>query len=194
MSGGLQKPGRPATLVAKGSQAAKILVAYSSRSGTTQEVAETIGNELAKCGAAVDVADTNTINDLHPYNAVVIGSPINYDHWLPQARQFVIDNESQLKDIPVAFFFTCLVLSKSTLKSSKKAETYRIKLEQLSSLVNPVSITGFAGVLDYSNMSVSTKIVSQLIYKLLGVTEGDYRDMDAIRSWSNNIYSNLKSG
>ena len=56
--------------------AAHILVAYTTRKGSTAEIALAIAKELENTGAAVTVSDMATVSSLDGYNAVVIGAPV----------------------------------------------------------------------------------------------------------------------
>ena len=54
----------------------KVLIAYATRSGTTAEVARTIGEEIEKTGTQVDVLSVDKVNGLESYDAVVLGAPM----------------------------------------------------------------------------------------------------------------------
>lgn len=54
----------------------KVLVAYTTNSGSTQQVAEAVAGELGKTGAAVEVCRLEEVGDLSPYGAVVVGGPM----------------------------------------------------------------------------------------------------------------------
>ena len=166
----------------KGGQ--KILVAYASESGTTAEVAEAIGKVLCQEGNTVDTKRVKNVNDLNGYDAVIIGSSIQYDRWMPEAAELVKANQKILQQLPVAYFFTCLVLHKLNTKGDLKAKKYSDKLQALVPQVKPVSIGGFVGVLDYSKMGFFSRLLMKVILFNKGVKEGDYRDWDAIRAWA----------
>ena len=51
----------------------KILVAYATMAGSTVEVAQGVGEEIAKSGYQVDILPINEIKDLQAYDGVVIG-------------------------------------------------------------------------------------------------------------------------
>jgi menaquinone-dependent protoporphyrinogen oxidase len=141
----------------KGGQ--KILVAYASESGTTAEVAEAIGEVLCQEGNTVETK------------------------WVKKA-ELVKANQKILQQLPVAYFFTCLVLHKLNTKGDLKAKKYSDKLQALVPQVKPVSIGGFVGVLDYSKMGFFSRLLMKVILFNKGVKEGDYRDWDAIRAWA----------
>jgi menaquinone-dependent protoporphyrinogen oxidase len=171
----------------------KILVAYASEFGTTGEVAKAIGEVLCQEGNTVETKWVKHVTDMQHYNAFIVGSAIQYDRWMPEATEFIIANQTILSKRPVAFFFTCLVLSKQSEKAAHKAKTYSDKLYSLVPHVKPVSVGRFAGVLDYSKMSFFFRLIARGIFVIVRVQEGDYRDWDAIRSWAKGIHLKLSS-
>ena len=171
----------------------KILVAYASQFGTTGEVAEAIGKILCQAGATVETKWVKNVKDIKNYDAIIIGSAIQYDRWMPEATEFVAANQNILSKLPVAYFFTCLVLSKQTEKTEHKAMVYSDKLYALAPQVRPLSVGRFAGVLDYSKMSFFFRLIFKVISSITGVPEGDYRDWDTIRSWAKSVHYKLSN-
>ncbi len=171
----------------------KVLVAYEIGSGSTEEVADFIGNILFQDGNIVEIKNIRDEIDLTSYDSIIIGSTIRYDNWMSNARKFVKNNQEILSKIPVAFFFTCLVLSRKTDKTIRKAKGYSDKLYDIAPRVKPISVGGFAGVLDYSKISLVPRLILKLYLVILRVKEdvrvkeGDYRDWNAINSWVKSI-------
>lgn len=165
----------------------KILIAYASQFGTTGEVAEAIGDTLAQAGHVVVTQWVKNVKDLSEYDAVVVGSAIQYDKWMPEAADFVIANQNFLEKIPVAYFFTCLTLSKRTEKTERQARGYSDKLYALAPKVKPVDIGRFAGAVDYRRMSFFLRLILGSLLFVMGVKAGDYRDWEAIRTWAKSI-------
>lgn len=165
----------------------RVLVAYESKFGSTSEVAHFIGKEIAKNGLTVDVRKIIDIDYLENYKQVVIGSAIQYDNWMPEARQFVEKNKNMLINQSVSLFFSCLVLSKKSESANQKAIGYANKLNLLLPQVNTEKIGRFAGVLSYSKMSFGTRLFAKGLFSIIGVKEGDYRNWDSIRLWTNSI-------
>lgn len=165
----------------------KILVAYASQFGTTGEVAEAIGDTLSQEGHIVETHWVKNVKDIREYDAIVVGSAIQYDKWMPEATDFVITNQSILEKMPVAYFFTCLTLSKRNEKTERQAMGYSAKLYSLAPNIKPVDIGQFAGAVDYSKMSFFLRLILGGLLTVMGVKEGDYRDWEAIRTWAKNI-------
>ena len=161
---------------------ARILVTYATGHGSTAGVAATIAEALRGAGAEVDLAPVAGAPAPAAYAAVVVGSPIRYDTWLPAAQNWVHTHQSVLATRPVAYFFTCIALSIASDKGSgaKYADTVRA----ICPIVQPVSVGGFAGALDLSNFSILTLLPACLMFRYLGAKPGDYRDIPAIRAWA----------
>jgi len=110
----------------------KILVTYASQYGTTGEVAEAIGEVLCENGNTVETKWVKNVKDVTGYDAVIVGSPIQYDKWMPEATDFVRMHQNTLSKLPVAYFFTCLTLAHQSEKAERQAETYADKLYALA--------------------------------------------------------------
>lgn len=165
----------------------KFLVAYASRCGTTGGVAEAIGHSLCHNGAIVDVRLINGVTDLTSYEAVIVGSAIRSDRWLPETSAFVEKNRQLLSGIPVAYFLTCLTMSRPSKKNLAKARSYLNPVISAVPEVKPVDIGLFAGVLDYGKLPFHIRMVMRLKMSSKGVSEADYRDWEAIRRWSEGL-------
>lgn len=162
----------------------KILVAYASKCGSTGEVAEAIGQVLCDAGAAVDVRLAKNVTDVSPYRAVIVGSAIRASRWLPEASKFVETHREALSRVPVAYFLTCVILGDDTEENRRTAAAY---LDPVREMVQPVDVGLFAGVMDYSKLS----FVFRLMMKVMGATEGDFRDWEAIRAWADGLHPAL---
>ena len=169
--------------------------------GSTGEIANFIGKILIQKNYDVEIMSvknaTELMTDLKTYKAVIIGSPIQYDNWVREVRQFAKNNRKSLSELPVAYFFSCLALSQQSKKPKEaklKGLVYSNTLRSLLPEVNPVSVGGFAGVLDYSKMPFLPRIVFKAIMPILGVKEADYRNWSAINEWAENVHTKFNCG
>jgi menaquinone-dependent protoporphyrinogen IX oxidase len=192
----------------------KILVTYTTMSGSTVEVAQAVADRLGQDGTNVDLLPISQITDISSYEAVVLGAPIILG-WHRDMVNFIVENQEKLKDVPVAYFATQLHLTKlpetevhgvsifldpklarlpanpDKMNISEKrgtpASCVGPALEK-APLVRPVSVGFFGGNLDYSTLKLLPKLFVKLIIR--GV-EGDYRNWDAIREWVDAIHPQL---
>jgi menaquinone-dependent protoporphyrinogen oxidase len=159
----------------------RILVAYSSQTGSTAGVADALGKQLAAGGAAVDVRQAKEVVDLSAYSAVVIGSAIHGGKWLPEAMTFVQANQSKLRQMPTAYFLVCLMMANATEENRRWVATF---LEPVRALVRPVAEGRFAGALLYNKYSLFEGLGMRVFGRSQHLAEGDYRDWDAIHAWA----------
>lgn len=163
----------------------KLLVAYSSRTGSTVGVAEAIGKTLTEHGLEVVVREMKDVSDLSSYKAAVVGSAIQNRQWLPEAMDFVRANRAALNAMPVAAFLVCMTLA---MRRGDYSEQVSAWLDPVRALVKPVSVGLFPGALDISKIPSGSDRLKFRLSVLFGVwTEGDHRDWDAIRTWANSL-------
>ncbi len=160
-----------------------ILVTYATRTGSTAGVAETIAHMLIESGLQVDICPMSEVKDLSPYRAVVAGSAIQGQKWLPEAMQFVKANRAALSRKPFAAFLVCITLSMDG------AEKFRPGVSEwmapVRALVRPVSEGLFAGALDFRKTPFSLNSLLMRVPVLMGIwKQGDHRDWQAIRAWA----------
>ena len=168
----------------------KILVTYASRTGSTAEIAESIGKTLSEDGAHVDVISMNDVKDLSGYRAVVAGSAIRGSKWLPEAMQFIQTHRSTLAKKQFAMFTVCITLA------MKNAENYRTGVTgwvaPVRALVKPLDEGFFAGMLDFKKMPFNKDTLLFRISVALGIfPRGDHRDWNAVNTWAKGLRSVL---
>lgn len=162
----------------------RILVAYATRYGSTAGIAEAIGDELRKAGDEVDVRPVTEVDDLSPYRAVIIGSPIYMGKWLPESQVFIERHQQHLRSMPVAYFTMGLTIKEGDPEILRKAEA---SMDQVRMLVKPVDIALFAGRLESSSLSFTDRT----IVKLIRAKTGDFRNWEAVRAWAEAVRPKL---
>ena len=190
----------------------KVLVAYSTKSGSTGEVAEAIGKALREGGLTVDISPAKEVIELSAYGAAIVGSPILYGKWHSQALKLLKRHQEALSRIPVAYFTTCMELTRLPEKKARDMAVYLDpslgrppqvagklsafeKSHLLSAFLDPVlkkvpqvkpfSVGFFRGKLNYSKLDFISLLLMKfiwLVYKR--APEGDFRNWEAIGSWA----------
>jgi menaquinone-dependent protoporphyrinogen oxidase len=164
----------------------KILVAYASITGSTQEIAEEVGNVLRKSGAEVEVCPVKDVKDVRAYDAVVLGSAARGAKVLPDAVQFVQRNKAALSKLPTAYFTVCLTLKDDTPENRTIVQAYS---KPLRDLLLPVTEGWFAGAMDYSKLGKLLRWMFK--HSKDSPPEGDFRDWTAIRAWAGELSTKL---
>jgi menaquinone-dependent protoporphyrinogen oxidase len=161
----------------------KILVAYGTRAGSTQEVAEAIGQSLRQSGAEVDVMPAQSVKDLSVYQAAVIGSGVRINQLYGNVVRMVKKYHTALSGIPVAYFVVCLTMREDILINRAEANSYLKPLYQEAADVKPVSVGLFAGVYDPKKLS----FIMNFIMSSALLPPGDFRDWNIIRQWAEDL-------
>jgi menaquinone-dependent protoporphyrinogen oxidase len=193
----------------------KILVTYGTKSGSTGEVADAIGKALREGGTVVDVYPARNVNEVSSYNAVIAGTPILYGKWHSEVVRFLERQQGFLSRIPVAFFITCMELTKTDEENRSNILIYvdpllgrpprrdgKLNLFEKGHLlsaflepvlkkvpqVKPFSVGVFRGKLDYSKLDFISLLVMKFIrFVYKRAPEGDFRNWEAIQSWAASI-------
>jgi menaquinone-dependent protoporphyrinogen oxidase len=195
--------------------AMNILVAYSTNSGSTEEVAQAIAEELGKDGAKVDVTRVEQVASLEEYQAVVIGGPMILG-WHRAAAGFARKHAAALATRKVAYFATAMSLTQTgesrigqtTLcidpglaKEPKNPgrlgikERYALPANYLKPMlgaakdVRPVSVAFFGGKLELFRLNILQMLFVMVV---IGAQPADLRNWSAIQSWSAEMREALK--
>ena len=170
----------------------KVLVTYASRAGSTVGIAQAIGKTLADGGLSVDGRPMQDVQDISMYSAVIAGSAIRMDQWLPEAKEFVRRFQAELMQKQFAAFVVCLAMATQHEKRREKAKvTAAGYLNPIRELAPTVSEGLFAGVLDLSKLPLRYRIPFGLLTLVGLFKEGDYRDWNAIEAWSQSLIPQL---
>ena len=82
----------------------RVLVAYSSRFGSTAEIAEAIASELRDHQIDVDCVPAHEAKSVAGYDGVVLGSAVYLKRWRRDARRFLEKHGGELEEIPFWVF------------------------------------------------------------------------------------------
>jgi len=155
-----------------------VLVAYVSKHGSTQGVAE----KLRQMGIQVKARPVEEVSDPGSYEAFVIGSAVYYGSWMKDATEWVHRNQAVLAKLPVWLF------SSGPLGTEvKDAEQQPKETAEFQQAIRPRDERIFFGALDHHRLSFAERMV----VKAVRAPEGDFRDWEAIEAWAASIARDL---
>ena len=155
-----------------------VLVAYASKHGSTQGIAE----QLRQLGKQAEARPLDEVSELGSYEAFVIGSAIYYGSWLKEATEWVHHHQAVLAGHPVWLF------SVGPLGTEvQDAEQQPKEMAEFQQAIGPREQRVFFGALDHQRLSFAERMV----VKAVRAPEGDFRDWEAIDAWAANIARDL---
>ncbi len=167
-----------------------ILVAYATRYGSTQEVAERVAATLRECGLKVEVKPARQVRDLEGYRAVVLGAPLYIGRWLKDAQSFLGRHQQALIGRPVAIF----TLGPTQAEGLKSPEV-RVQLDQELAKypwLKPIAAELFGGKYDPAKLHFLDRLLGALpASPLYNMPASDVRDWEAISAWANSLVAKL---
>ena len=161
----------------------KVLVAVSSKHGSTIEIARNIGAVLTENGLITDVREIIDVSDMGIYDAYVIGGAVYAGRWLPDLYKFIDQNIHAITTKPTWLF------SSGPIGDPLKPEAdTAIVIKDMVNKTRAIEHKLFAGKLDSNNLSLPEKLIT----KLFKTTDGDFRNWDEITRWAKSIAEILK--
>ncbi len=190
----------------------RALVAYVSRSGSTQEIARFIGKELSSQGLNVDVLPISGVGDLSPYDFIITGGLIYRFGWHPEVVRFLQKNVDKLQEKKVALIVVGLRLMKTPDCSQaafpvfidpaimKPLKEGKNLLDSLTTMkyylhaalpaiekIKPISLAFFAGRLNLRCLGFSEKLIMMALMLFIGKRSGDFRNWEIIDVWTKEL-------
>ena len=160
---------------------ASILVAYATRYGSTQEVAEAVAATLRERGLEVDIQPMREVRALDQYGGVVLGAPLYMFHWHKDALHFLARYREALKQRPVAVF----ALGPWHDEEKEYQEVRKQLDKELAKFpwLTPRAIAIFGGKFDPQKLTFP----HNMIPALKNMPASDVRDWNAIRAWASDL-------
>ena len=184
----------------------KILIAYTTQSGSTDEVAQVLAQELGRNGAVVEVKRLEEVVDLSSYQAVVVGAPMILG-WHRAAQTFLKKPKQALAQKQTAYFATAMSLTRTEEaslngvplwmdavlakppKNPKRLsfrERYAVPANYLKPMVSaapgvkPVSVAFLGGKLELFRLPFLQML---FVMAIIQAQPGDLRNWSSVQGW-----------
>jgi menaquinone-dependent protoporphyrinogen oxidase len=160
---------------------ASVLVAYATRYGSAQEVAEAVAATLRERGLEVDTQPMRDVRSLEGYRAVVLGTAIYMFRLHKDARRFLSRHREVLVHRPVAIF----ALGPFN-DEEKEWQGVRLQLDKELARYpwfTPIAQEVFGGKFDPAKL----RFPYNLVPALKRLPASDIRDWNAIRAWASSL-------
>jgi menaquinone-dependent protoporphyrinogen oxidase len=159
----------------------KVLVAYASTHGSTQEVAEVIAETIRAQGLVVDLQPARAVRSLEGYSAVVLGAPLYMFHLHKDALGFLAKRQKELTGgLPIAIF------AGGPIEKGEDPATWQEIRRQLDQelakfpWLQPAAVEIFGGKFDPTTLHFPWNLIPAMRQR----PPSDLRDWQAIRTWA----------
>jgi menaquinone-dependent protoporphyrinogen oxidase len=161
----------------------RVLVVHGSKMGGTAGLAEMIGSELAANGLETDVKAARAVRSVDPYEAVIVGGAIYSLRWHKDARRFLRQHRSALRQKPVWLFSSGPLDDSATQQDIPPVRFVRKAMTDLGAKGH---IT-FGGCMPADAKGFPAASMAR-------DNAGDWRDPDHVRQWAKEVAEELYAG
>ena len=172
----------------------EMLIAYVTRSGSTAEVAEALGESLREAGIKADALPMTNVESVPEGKPVILGAALYVGHFPKEFHQFVAHNRAALTRLHPWVF-----VMGPTENEPRHFESARQQAEkQLAKYpwLRPIEVRIFGGKFDPRTLTLPFPM--SLIMNLPGnpmskLPASDIRDWEGIRAWAKSIADSVKT-
>jgi menaquinone-dependent protoporphyrinogen oxidase len=159
-----------------------VLVAYGSRNGGTEGIAEVVAATLRECGIDAQAREAAGVRDLRGYEAVILGGALYNRQWHRDAQRFSRRHGTALRERP-AWLFSSGPLDAAGAASDPPP------VPAVAAVANRIGARGhrtFGGRLDDGAKGF---IAHAMVRNGRG---GDFRDMEQVSTWAREVAASLR--
>jgi len=171
---------------------AEVLIAYCTRSGSTKEVAESIGRTMNEAGLPADVKPMADVQSVPQGAAVLLGTALYIGHFPKEFHGFVGRFRSELEKVR-PWIFVLGPTEKERKNFAVAEEQARKELDKYPWL-RPADMRVLGGKFDpeHLNLPFPMSLVMKLPVNLMKkLPASDIRDWEWIEQWSRAIAETL---
>ena len=193
----------------------KILIAYGSRYGSTEEIAHSMAEILANAGLGTQLLDLRRTKQkdwppLTSFDGVLVGSGIKIGRWTKEVTVFLKTHADELKRLKpkglvVGVFVSCGMASTPGQQEEARRKYLKEVLTNIGIIDAVSTYDAFGGVyhfspsapigfLDKRMLSVAAKQMAKDGTPLTEGARNDLRDWDQIRTFTEHFAQLVKAG
>jgi menaquinone-dependent protoporphyrinogen oxidase len=162
--------------------ASNVLIAYASEHGSTRGVAERLAARLGERGVRVEVRSVIDVDGVGAYDAVVLGSGVYNQRWIPSATAFLRDNAAPLAARQV-WLFSVGSFGDTHRGIGRLMKREPKEIGEFQRTIHPRDYRVFAGRIERHQWPLP----SRLFFRAFGGRFGDNRDWPQIDAWAESI-------
>ena len=187
----------------------QILIAFSSRHGSTSEIAQEIADTIDREETLVDLVDLKdktkwpNENELKEYSGIVVGSGIKYGKWTKEGFNFLKKFKNTLNEKPLGVFISSGEASNPRTYDRAKEKYLVDVLSRIGIKGDRLMIEAFGGVFDLSTDSSYNFLERKILKRIAESDEtgfiihdgklNDFRNWQSIRNWATDFCNEVKS-
>jgi len=163
-----------------------ILVAYSTQSGSTAEVAGAIAESFRELGLKTDLLPVSQVRSPSGWTAILLGVPLYVGRFPKEFRRFLALQRDALAPLPT----WCFVLGPTRTEPADFVAARKQAEKQLARFpwFHPVELRIFGGRWDATHLPFPFTLVRFLPANPLNrIPASDIRDWQEIRAWGQGI-------
>lgn len=169
-----------------------VLIAYVTRSGSTEDIAEAMGLAMQEVGISVDVKPMVDVDSISENTAVVLGAALYVGHFPKEFHKFMAQFKSALANVH-PWIFVVGPTEKDPKHFASAEEQARKELAKYPWL-RAADVRVFGGRFDPNHLNLPFPM--SLVMKFPGnpmrkLPVSDIRDWDWIRKWAGAIADHL---
>jgi menaquinone-dependent protoporphyrinogen oxidase len=165
---------------------ASVLIAYSTRSGSTREVAEAMGASIWEMGLPADVMPMEQVVSLAGRTLVILGAPLYMGKFPKEFHRFVAVHRDVLQILRPWFFV--LGPTRTDPKDFEAAHTQALKQLRRYPWLRPIDLRIFGGRWNVKNLPFPFSLARHLPgHPLEKIPSADIRNWAEIEEWTLSI-------
>jgi menaquinone-dependent protoporphyrinogen IX oxidase len=176
----------------------KVLIAYSTWTGATHQVAEEIARDLENKNTQITLLPAKEVKFVNEFQSVLIGTPIHAGQTTRDFNHFLSRFHEELATKKTAYFVVCFNLIEDNESNRNQTISWLDKSTGKYPEIKPVSIGLFAGAAltespEFKKQNFLVRKIVESMNKTMVTEKGksDFRDSEKIHAWTEELAKKL---